>query len=117
MNHKHRSILPVFLTLASAISAQVLMAALAMVRNFLRDTPWERIAPLARQFRDVMEQQKPWMPDRPFASAHPTKRSPPSIPIRSATCRRSGTPGRSWGISRTGSGMLSRSLRLPMKQT
>ena len=55
MNHKHRSILPVFLTLASAISAQVLMAALAMVRNFLRDTPWERIAPLARQFRDVME--------------------------------------------------------------
>ena len=43
------------MTLASAISAQVLTAALAMLRTFLRDNPWEHIVPLARQFREVLE--------------------------------------------------------------
>lgn len=55
MKDKRWSILPVLMTLASAISVQVLTSALAMLRTFLRDTPWERIVPLARQFRDVLE--------------------------------------------------------------
>ena len=55
MKDKRWSILPVLMTLASAISVQVLTSALAMMRTFLRDIPWERIVPLARQFRDVLE--------------------------------------------------------------
>lgn len=55
MDKNKNTLLPVLMTLASAISARVLMAALALVRTFVRDNEWENIAPLARQFREVLE--------------------------------------------------------------